>query len=103
MEDYCRAVISATSKEEADRIADKLLTDKLVSGALIIKGPARFWWKGKIVEQEYFNILAFTLLKNKKRIIAEVRKIHSDEVPVIAFFKLDGNEDFLEWIKASVE
>jgi uncharacterized protein involved in tolerance to divalent cations len=42
-------------------------------------------------------------MKNKKKIIEEVKKIHSDKCPIIAFFKIDGNKEFLEWIKEIVE
>jgi len=103
MVEFCRVTISATSKEEADLIADILAKKKLIAGSLIIKGPARYWWKGEIVEKEYYNVLSFTLMRNKDKIIYEVEKIHSDECPIIAFFKLDGNEKFLKWIEESVE
>jgi len=43
------------------------------------------------------------LIKNKHKIIKEVKKVHSDECPIIAFFEIDGNEEFLDWIKDSVE
>ncbi len=46
-EDFCRTVISATTKEEADKISDALLTAKLVAGCLIIKGPARYLVEGQ--------------------------------------------------------
>jgi len=100
---FCQVLISATSKEEADRISGKLVTKKLIAGSLIIKGSSRYWWKGKIVKKEYYNIQAFSLVKNKKRIIEEVKKVHSDKCPIIAFFKMDGNEEFLRWIEKSVE
>ncbi len=41
-------------------------------------------------------------MRNKEKIISEVRKVHSDECPIVAFFKIDGNEDFLKWIEESV-
>lgn len=101
--EFCQIIINATNKEEADKISDKLVKNKLIAGALIIKGPSRYWWKDKIVEKEYYNIQAFSLIKNKNKIIEEVKKIHSDECPIIAFFKMDGNEEFLDWVKNSVE
>lgn len=70
---------------------------------MIIKGPSKYWWKGKITEREYYNIEAFSVMKNKKRIISEVKKIHSDECPIIAFFKIDGNTEFLKWIENSLK
>ena len=100
---FCQVIISSTTKEEADKISDKLVTSKLIAGALILRGPSRYWWKDEIVEKEYYNIQAFSLTKNKKEIIEEVKKIHSDECPIIAFFKMDGNSEFLNWVETSVE
>jgi uncharacterized protein involved in tolerance to divalent cations len=103
MNKFCQVLISATSKKEADNILDNLLKRKLVAGGLIIKGPSRYFWKGKIEEKYYFNISAFSLLKNKEHIISEVEKIHSDETPIIVFTEIDGNEKFLMWIEKEIK
>lgn len=100
--DFCQILINATSKKEADKISDVLVKKRLIAGSLIIKGPSRYWWKGKIVKREYYNIQAFSLMKNKLKIISEVKKIHSDKCPIVAFIKIDGNSEFLKWIKDSV-
>ncbi len=102
-QEFCQVLISATSREEANAISDALVRKKLVAGSLIIKGPSRYWWEGKIVEKEYYNVQAFSMIKNKSKVISEVKKIHSDECPIIAFFKMDGNDEFLDWVKESVE
>jgi len=100
--EFCQVLVSATNKDEADRISDILITKKLVAGVLIVKGPSRYWWEGEIVEKEYYNVQAFSLIKNKEEIIGEVKKVHSDECPIIAFFEMEGNEEFLDWIRDSV-
>jgi len=100
--EFCQVIISATTKQEADKISDSLVNKKLIAGSLILNGPSRYWWEGKIVEKEYYNIQAFSLIKNKEEIIKEVKKIHSDKCPIIAFTKIDGNKDFLDWIKNSI-
>jgi len=100
--EFCQVLISATSEVEADKISDTLVKKKLVAGTLILKGPSRYWWKERIVEKEYYNLQAFSLMANKSEIIAEVKKIHSDRCPIIAFFEMDGNEEFLKWVEESV-
>ena len=103
MNEFCQVMISATSKKEADSISDSLVAKKLIAGSLIIKGPSRYWWNDKIVEKEYYNIQAFSLMKKKDQIINDVKKIHSDECPIIAFTIIDGNKEFLDWIKEFVQ
>jgi len=98
MSHYCRVRISATSVEEADTISKTLVAKKLVAGTMIYNGKCHYWWKGEIVERIYWNIGGFTIIENKEQIIAEVRKLHSDECPIVAFNLVDGNQDFLDWI-----
>jgi len=103
MKEFCQIIISTPSKEEADKISNSLITKKLVAGSLIIHGPSRYWWEGKIVDKEYFNVQAFSLIKNKDKIIEDVKKNHSDKCPVIAFLEIDGNKEFLDWVKEVVK
>jgi uncharacterized protein involved in tolerance to divalent cations len=72
--EFCQVIISATNKEEVNKISDALVKKRLIAGSLIVRGPSRYWWKDKIVEKEYYNIQAFSLMKNKPKIIAEVKK-----------------------------
>ncbi len=99
---HLKAVISATSKEEAEQICDSLLEEELLAGTLIIDGDSRYHWKGEIVNERYFNIHAYTLEKHREEVIEEVRKIHSDETPIIEYHEIDGNQDFLDWIEKNV-
>lgn len=100
--EFYQVIISATSKEEADNISDTLVRNKLIAGSLIVKGTSRYWWNNEIVEKEYHNIQAFSLFAKKEKIISEVKKIHSDKCPIIAFLTMDGNSEFLDWVKESV-
>ncbi len=99
MSQYCRVRIGAASEEEANSISRRLVTMKLVAGTMIYSGNCHYRWDGEIVEKVYRNIGAFSLMKYKDAIIHEVKKIHSDVVPIIAFNAIDGNEDFLQWIE----
>ena len=100
---YCRVRISATSEEEANSISKTLVKKKLVAGTMIYKGNCHYWWKNEVVEKMYWNIGAFSLIKNKNAIIDEVKKLHSDKCPIVAFSEIDGNKEFLDWIKSSLD
>ena len=103
MKKFYRGLISATSKEEAKKILAELASKKLVAGGLISEGFSSYWWEGRLEEKIYFNISVFTVENNKSPIIEMVKSIHSDEVPIIAFFEIaDANQEFLEWISDSV-
>ena len=100
--EFRQVIISATSKAEANKISDVLVKKKLIAGSLIVNGSARYWWDARIVERKYYNIQAFALRGSKPKIIYEVKRIHRDKCPIIAFIPIDGNSEFLKWIKESV-
>jgi len=73
--EYCQVIISAPSREEASAFADKLVSSRLIAGSLIIEGASRYWWAGEIVEKTYWNVQAFTLIRNKDNIIKVIEAI----------------------------
>ena len=102
MTKHCRVRISATTEKEANLISKQLVSKKLVAGTMIYSGNSHYRWEGKIVEKIYWNIWAFSQIHKKDEIINEVRKLHSDKCPIIAFNLIDGNNEFLQWIEDSV-
>ncbi|KXK10426.1 MAG: hypothetical protein UZ22_OP11002000729 [Microgenomates bacterium OLB23] len=61
--------------------------------------PGRFFWKEQLVDLQYFNVTAFTVEKHKEAIIAEVKKVTGEDLPMIWFTEIDGSEELLAWIK----
>ena len=102
MSKYLQVWISAETKKQADKTLNNLLNKKLVTGGQFIKAPARFLWKGKIVNMNYYSITSFTIEKNKKAIISEVNKTSEEEVPMIQFVEFDGNRELLKWIEETL-
>ena len=96
--------ITASDKREAEKIAKKLLNKKLIACANIISNVnSYFVWKNKVQNSKEIIICGKSISKNQKKIIKEVKKLHSYSVPCIIFFDIkNGNNDFLKWIKQSV-
>lgn len=79
--EFCQVLINAKNIREVNKISNILVKKRLIAGSLILKGPSRYWWKDKIVEKEYYNLQAFSLIKNKSKIISEVKKFIVIKVP----------------------
>ena len=96
-------VVFVTTKnvKEANKIAAKLVNDKLIACANVIKGVRSiFWWQKKVNKANEVLLI----LKSKKgcfkRIIKTVTLLHSYDVPeIIALPIVDGNRDYLKWIE----
>jgi len=95
-----RVLIGEPKKEIAQKIVSSLIEKRLIASSLINNGESTYRWEDKVETEDYHSISAFTNEKNKEKIIEEVKKISKENVPVIAFFKIDdGNPDFLKWIE----
>jgi len=98
--DFVIIMITCATRKEAQKIANRLLTKKLVACAHIISDiESRFWWKGKIDYAKEALVTMKTRKTNFKKIENEVKKLHSYEVPeIIALPIIDGSKDYLNWI-----
>jgi periplasmic divalent cation tolerance protein len=96
--------IIASNKNEAEKIATKLLDKKLIACANVISNVnSYFVWKNKIQNSKEIIICGKTISKNQKEIVHAVKSLHSYSVPCVIFFDIkNGNKDFLKWIKQSV-
>ena len=102
-EKYFQVAISAEDKAQADKILNALLRKNLVTGGQIISAPARFRWKGKIVDMDYVTIFSYTISQYKEKIIKEVEKVSVEEVPMITFTPFEGNKKLLSWIDKTLK
>jgi periplasmic divalent cation tolerance protein len=98
-------LVTVGSKEEAEKISQQLLEDKLIACANII-GPvtSHFQWLGKIDCAEEFLVL----LKSRKDLFEalseKVKSLHSYEVPeILALSVVAGSKDYLRWFGDSLK
>ena len=97
--------ITAKNKSEAKKIATILVKKKLVACANVFKNIQSFFlWKNKVNNSNEVVIMGKTLQKNQHKVISEVKKIHSYDIPCVVFCKISsGNKEFLNWINKSVK
>ena len=105
--DYLVVFITATTAEEAGRIADILVSERKAACVNIVSGlHSRFWWQGKIDSADEALLIVKTKAGLLDELIGLVKQNHSYEVPeVIALPIVGGNQDYLKWIgeEAGVE
>lgn len=89
--------ITCKDKKEAIKIASKLLEKKMIACANIFPITSVFKWKGKIQNTKEFVLLVKTN-KPFSRIISEVKKIHSYDLPCILEIEVKANSPFERWV-----
>ncbi|MCW4019530.1 MAG: divalent-cation tolerance protein CutA [Candidatus Bathyarchaeota archaeon] len=101
---YIVVLVTTSSKPEAENIAQQLLEAKLIACANIV-GPvsSHFRWEGKEEQAEEFLLLMKSRLDLFEALSAQVRALHSYEVPeVLALPVAAGSKTYLDWIGGSL-
>lgn len=91
--------IVCKDKKEAKKISLRLLKKRLAACANLFSTSSLYWWKGKIINDNEFAIIAKTTNKNYEKIKSEVKKIHSYKIPCILKIKAGANEEYGAWVK----
>lgn len=102
--DFIVVLVTAKDKEQAEKISQTLLAEKLVACANIINPVTSFFlWQGKVDRVEECVVV----MKTRKSLFGElqlcVKALHSYEVPeILALPIVDGSESYLSWLSSAI-
>lgn len=97
---YIVVMVTVGGKQEAEKIAQQLLEEKLIACANIL-GPvsSHFHWAGKIDKAEEYLMLMKSRADLFEALSERVKALHSYEVPeVLALPILKGSKAYLDWL-----
>jgi len=96
---YSMLYTTTGSEEEAEKISNELLEQKLVACANIFPIRSLYLWKGEIEKTREFAIIFKTRTKLLKEAMAAVKRLHSYEVPCLVCYEyVLGDKNYLDWI-----
>ncbi|MBI4042536.1 MAG: divalent-cation tolerance protein CutA [Deltaproteobacteria bacterium] len=105
MNDHKQVVVFSTveSPEEASMISRHLVEQGLAACVNIVPHVKSVYiWKGKLREEEEWQLVIKTQEALMDKVIAAVKRLHSYDVPeLIALPIIAGNPPYLDWIKES--
>lgn len=98
-------LMTASSADEAERIAEMLVNEKLAACVQILPGMQSVYiWKGQVQRESEVLILAKTTQNNFAELERGVRAMHSYETPeIVALPIVSGSQPYIEWLVDSVE
>lgn len=105
MEPYRIALTTVASMEEAKRIAQALLEERLAACINIIDSVSSVYrWKGAIEASQEVLLLIKTRVEKLEALETAVCRLHSYDVPEFVVLKIDaGSMAYLKWINESLE
>ncbi len=89
--------ITCKDRKEAEKVSMCLLRKRLIACANIFPIKSMYWWKVKIVNANEFAIIAKTSNKNFRKIVNEVKKLHSYQIPCILKIDSFANKEYEAW------
>ncbi len=104
MTEAIQVVTTVGSQEEAQRIAESLVSARLAACVQLI-GPiaSTYRWQGKLETSQEWLCTIKTLRANYAALEAAIRAAHSYQVPeILAFDVVEGSRDYLTWLAAEV-
>jgi periplasmic divalent cation tolerance protein len=106
MTDKIIVLVTCGSRKEARRIARSVVEAKLAACVNLLQAPVEsiYRWKGKIESGREFLLVIKTLRKRFATLEAEVKRLHSYDVPEIIALPIGrGSQPYLAWIADSVK
>jgi periplasmic divalent cation tolerance protein len=104
MSDEKLVLSAAGSREEASRIANSLVEER-VAACVNIVGPTEsvYRWEGKIENAQEFLMVVKTTSKRAADVMARIRELHSYQLPEAIEINIDdGSPEYLNWIRECV-
>ncbi|MBS1263750.1 MAG: Divalent-cation tolerance protein CutA [Methanonatronarchaeales archaeon] len=94
-----KGVLVTAPRDEADEIARKLVQKRLAACVNTFDVKSVYRWEGEVKEAEEATLLIKTSRARLERVMEEVERLHSYDLPEILVVDLGGDQEYLEWIR----
>ncbi len=99
--DYAVVLVTASSRLEAEKIAQALVEEKLAACVSFMPIHSIYTWKSELCQEDEWQLMIKTDLRQFEQLEIKIKQLHSYEVPeIIALPIIKGSADYLNWISA---
>ena len=97
------SIVYTTTKDEneAKRIAYELVEQKLAACVNMHPVDSIYMWEGKVEEDREIALSIKTTTGRVEAITECIKRIHSYDLPAIVSWEIEGEKEYLKWIKDS--
>lgn len=93
---------TASDMKEAKKLANHLLSKKLVACVNFFNAQSAYLWHGKIENGKEIVLILKTKNSNWKKVKAEIEKIHSYDIHCIIKIDAEANDEFEKWVSSEI-
>jgi periplasmic divalent cation tolerance protein len=100
---YAEIHTTCASRDEAERIAERLIADRLAACVHLRAVESVFRWQGQVTHDGEVQVSATTLAERFAAVAAAVAELHSYDLPALTMTPITGgSEAYLDWVTESV-
>lgn len=95
--------IPVSNENDAKKLAEHLLLQRLISCANIIpKITSMYWWEEDMKTDKETLLLVKTFDKKHKQLTNEIKEQHPHDTPAIITIDINANKEYLEWSQKNI-
>ena len=94
--------VTYESEEDAKRITDTVIREKIAACANIFPIQSTYWWQQDIQKEAEWVSLLKTTISNWDLLKNRVEELHPYETPCLIKLEVEANAAYEEWIAMSV-
>jgi periplasmic divalent cation tolerance protein len=103
-DEFCVVLTTTSSQEEADRLANGLVSERLAACVQVLPIISHYFWQGEICRESECLLLLKTNRRVFDQIEAFIRKEHRYEVPELVQIPIEkGWDAYLTWIRENTQ
>lgn len=101
MSDELIVLVTTSNAEEAARIADVLVSERLAACVNIVPAIESIYrWEGKVTRDQESLMIIKTTGERYDELERRVKELHSNSTPEVIALKIDrGSEQYLNWLR----
>lgn len=94
--------ITAGNMGNASLIAKELVSKRLAACVNMFPVSSVYRWNEKIEEDNEIAMFVKTDSSRLQEIIKLVKSLHTYEMPAIEFWEIEGEQEYLDWIRVNI-
>lgn len=105
MIEFVQVLVAVGSKEEAEKISQRVVEERLAGCAQIL-GPiaSTYWWQGKIEKAKEWLCLMKSRGDLYQELETAIRRLHSYDVPeIVATPIVSGSKEYFVWLESELK
>tara|TARA_B100000579_G_C22272903_1_gene594674 strand:+ start:195 stop:521 length:327 start_codon:yes stop_codon:yes gene_type:complete len=93
-------ITTEADKKNAYKIANLLLSDKLIPCVTFKNVESSFWWSEEIIKSKEVQLIIKCKFENIKKVCNKISENHSYELPEIIYFPVSSSKNYYDWVNS---